>query len=73
MHFTPASIVEAGHRAGFKVLKQSTESPPRSVSASLGQVLAIQIEGAQMVDAAAQPSAGGVKLVRPQSGCKNRG
>jgi 2-polyprenyl-3-methyl-5-hydroxy-6-metoxy-1,4-benzoquinol methylase len=39
MHFTPGSMAEAGHRAGLKVRRQTTESIPRNVAASLGQYL----------------------------------
>jgi SAM-dependent methyltransferase len=39
MQFTPESITEAGRRAGLKVRRQTTESIPQIVSASLGQYL----------------------------------
>jgi predicted SAM-dependent methyltransferase len=39
MHFTPASITEAGRRAGLKVRRQTTESIPHFVSASIAQYL----------------------------------
>ena len=39
MHFTPASIAEAGRRAGLKVQRQTTESIPRFVARSLGVYL----------------------------------
>jgi SAM-dependent methyltransferase len=35
MHFTPASMAEAGRRAGLKVQRQTTESIPQFVAASL--------------------------------------
>jgi 2-polyprenyl-3-methyl-5-hydroxy-6-metoxy-1,4-benzoquinol methylase len=37
MQFTPASIKKAGHRAGLRVRRQTTESIPQIVAGSLGQ------------------------------------
>jgi SAM-dependent methyltransferase len=39
MHFTPASMTEAGRRAGLKVRSQITESMPKNVAASIYLVL----------------------------------
>jgi 2-polyprenyl-3-methyl-5-hydroxy-6-metoxy-1,4-benzoquinol methylase len=39
MHFTPASMAEAGRRAGLNVWRQTTESIPQFVAGSLGQYL----------------------------------
>jgi 2-polyprenyl-3-methyl-5-hydroxy-6-metoxy-1,4-benzoquinol methylase len=39
MHFTPASMAEAGRRAGLKVRRQTTESIPQFVAGSLGLYL----------------------------------
>jgi 2-polyprenyl-3-methyl-5-hydroxy-6-metoxy-1,4-benzoquinol methylase len=39
MHFTPASMAVAGHRAGFKVRHQMTESIPTHVTDSIGLFL----------------------------------
>jgi 2-polyprenyl-3-methyl-5-hydroxy-6-metoxy-1,4-benzoquinol methylase len=39
MHFSPASMLEAGHRAGLGARIQYTESRPEHVAASLSQLL----------------------------------
>lgn len=39
MQFSPASMTQAGHRAGLKVRRQTTESLPRVVAGSLRQYL----------------------------------
>ena len=39
MHFTPASMTEAGRRAGLRARRQTTESIPQFVASSIGQYL----------------------------------